>query len=179
MIGLLVACAGGGDPAPRALADTVHTLWAQGDWYDLGQVAILMTSSGPVDCEEFMEPLELYEDPLSALYQDDGTFHQLVWERVPVPTVGDTGDTGFAPEAEFPGFEGLWTAAGDGPGWHSFLASTVFHDGQLTAAVPAETWLSLVSTAEPGPVTGTWSTGQFQAAFSAEHCGELIAYRVF
>lgn len=175
----LLACGPETALAPRELDPAVHTLWSQGDWYDLGQVAILMTTSGEIDCEEFMEPVELFDDPLSSLYQDDGTFHLLVWERVEVITVGDTGDTGLAPAAEFPGFEGLWTPAGDGPGWHSMLTSTVFHDGQLTEAISAETWMSLENTADPGPVTGTFSTGQFQAPFSADHCGELIAYRVF
>jgi hypothetical protein len=161
--------------APRDLDPIAHTLWAQGEWYDLGQVAILITTSGEIDCEEFMEPLELLDDPLSTFYQDDGTFHQLVWERLEVPA----DDTGLLPPADFPGFQGLWTVAGDGAGWRSSLKSTVFHDGQITAAVPAETWLDLVYTSDPGPVTGTFSTGQLTWSFSADHCGELIAFRVF
>lgn len=175
MIWALLACTGGSDLAPRDLDDVAVSLWAQGDWYDLGQVAILLTTSGPVDCEEFMEPLELFDDPLSTLYQDDGTWHQLVWERVAVPAE----DTGLLPDAEFPGFEGLWTAAGDGPGWTSRLTSLVFHDGQLTASVPSETWLDLSATADPGPVSGRFSTGQVTDDIQADHCGELIAYRVF
>ncbi len=170
----LIACGGSEDLAPRDLDETATTLWAEGDWYDLGRVAILITSSGVLDCEEFLEPQEMLEEPLSTLYQDDGTFHLLSWERVEVPA-----DSGLAPDAEFPGFEGLWTVAGDGPGWRSELRSTVFHDGQLSDALPSGTWLSLETTAEPGPVNGTYSTGQVEAAFSADHCGETLAYRVF
>jgi hypothetical protein len=180
VIWILLACTTGSDLEPRDLTATSTTLWAQGDWYDLGQVAILMTTSGSIDCEEFMEPLEVYEDPLSTLYKDDGTFHRLVWERIPVPTE-DTGleDTGLVPDATFPGFEGLWTPAGDGPGWHSTLDSMTFHDGQITAALASESWLDLDQIPDGGPVQGSFSTGHVTAAFQADDCGELIAYRVF
>ncbi len=175
MIWWLIACGGDNGLEPRELDEVVHTLWAQGEWYDLGQVAWLLTTSGEIDCEEFLEPLELLEDPLSTLYQDEGTTHLLVWERLDVPAQ----DTGLEPPAEFPGFEGLWTPRGDGPGWHSALSSHVFHNGQLTAAIPAETWLELGPIVDSDPVTGNFSTGQVAQSFSADDCGELIAYRVF
>ncbi len=175
MIWWLVACGGStGDLGPRELESVLHTFWAEGDWYDLGRVGLLMTTSGEADCEDFLEPVELRDDPLSTLYEDEGTFTMLVWERVDVPA-----DSGLEPPAEFTTLEGLWTVTGDGPGWRSWLDVEVFHDGQLTPAIPSETWLRLDRTADPGPVVGELSTGQVALELDAEHCGELIAYRVF
>ncbi len=175
MIGWLLACTTtAGDLAPRELETIRHTYWAEGNWYDLGRVGLLMTTSGEVDCEDFLEPIELRDDPLSTLYEDEGTFTLLVWERVDVPA-----DSGLEDPAAFTTLEGLWTPSGDGPGWQSWLTVDVFHDGQLTPSIPSETWLRLDSTAEQGPTTGELSTGQVSLEISADHCGELRTYNVF
>ncbi len=166
----LLGCAGVNqiqalEGAPRALDEVESALWTDGPWYDTGEVAFLILSSGAVSCEE-LQDIGLQTDEYSTVFQDEGLLAVLRRDWI---------EEGAAALS----WEGLWTGAGYEGGWEWELTGYVFHDGQTTEAPAGDTWLQIDRYDEGGDVEGELMAGWYSARLALEHCGELRTYILY
>lgn len=146
-------------------------LWTDGPWYDTGDIARLLFSSGAVSCLE-LQDVELTSDEGSTLFTDEGLLMTLRRTR----DGAGSEDTGGVAADEAPPWLGEWTASGSGGGWSWTLESLVFLDGEVNEAPASETWLEVSAYDGGGAVDGSLGNGWYEAAFAAEHCGEMRTF---
>ncbi len=173
---LLLACGSGtntwvtGPGAPRELEPIDTVLFTEGPFYDMGERAELILSSGRPNCETFSEATNtLVTDAGSTLYADEGIYLTLT-----ALTLEADDD----PEPlQNSAWEGTWTAETVTPERQVLLSPWVFHDAQLTALPEAD--LRLVFTqVDAARVTGWLESRWYSVDFEADHCGTMTTYLI-
>ena len=175
MMLLLLACAAPDntwvvhDAAPRELEPIDTVLFTEGPFYDLGERAELILSSGRPSCETFAESTDsLLAEAGSTLYADEG-----IYLTLNALILGDAGPEPFEQNA----WEGSWTGTAYTATRQVDVAPWVFHDSQLTP-LPASSFLLTIDEVDTGRVRGHLESDWYSVTFEADHCGPMTTYGV-
>ena len=158
------------EQAPRELEPIDTVIFTEGPFYDLGERAELLLTSGRPSCETFAESTDsLLAEQGSTLYADEGlyvTLSALTWD-------GDDAPEPFEQNA----WEGTWTRTTYTPTRQVTVAPWVFHDSQLTA-LPASSFLLTFDEVDGARAIGHLESDWYSVTFEADHCGTMTTYGI-